>query len=128
MIGSRFDVDTSGPLFDGRAALAVRDFCNDFPDRFAKDSARDLRSRTWRVFDHPTGRYAGQIGTRRLRPGTTAITSDSPYGPWLEGKGSRNPKSTFKGYHSFGWLRFKMEQEIEPVANLRFRRYARRMN
>jgi hypothetical protein len=122
-----FNVTTSGPLFDGRAARAVRDFCNEFPQRFAEDSVKDLHGRFQRVFKHPTGAYQSQVRAKRLRPGTSAITSDSPYGPWLEGAGSRNQKSQFKGYNSFGWIRFKMERTIEPVANAKFHPYLRRM-
>ena len=74
-------VTTRGPLFDGRAAAAVRDFCNKFPQDFAEDSVDDLHRRFERVFKNPTGAYQSQVRARRLRPGTSAITSDSPYGP-----------------------------------------------
>lgn len=120
------NVTLHGPLFDGRAAMAVRDFCNDFPEKFAEDGANRVRSMV------PWGpepiHYVDQVGTKRLGPHTVAIVSDSPYGPWLEGKGSRNMVSTFKGYHMFGKTRFWMERTIEPVANVQFKRYLHRMN
>lgn len=123
------NVTVSGPLFDGRAAKAVRDFCNEFPKKFAEDSVDQLQARFARVFQsHPTGRYESQVRARRLNSRTAAITSDSPYGPWLEGASPRNLISSFKGYHSFGWIRFRMERTIEPVANVKFRPYLRRMN
>lgn len=122
------NVTVSGPLFDGRAAKAVRDFCNEFPYKFAGDGVDQLQERFALVFENRTGAYESQVRHRRLSSRTSAITSDSPYGPWLEGKGSRNKISSFKGYHSFGWVRLRMEQTIEPAGNLYFQRYLRRMN
>jgi len=122
-------VTTSGPLFDGRAERAVQDFIRDFAEGYADDVNRELQNRFQRNFKNSTGRYESQVRTRRLGRGISGVTSNSPYGAWLEGASRRNRKSSFKGYRSFGLTAAKMERRAEAVANAEFRaRYLRRLN
>lgn len=129
MFGTGKHVKTSGPMFDGRAERALQDFIRDFAEGYADDVNAELQNRFRQSFKHSTGRYESQVRTRRLGRGVSGVTSNSPYGAWLEGASPRNRKSTFKGYRSFGLTAAKMERRAEAVANAEFRmKYLRRMN
>ncbi len=122
-------VTTSGPLFDGRAERALRDFIREFAEGYAEDVNQELHNQFDKVFKHPTGKYESQVRSRRLGVGRSGITSDLPYGAWLEGASQRNRTSSFKGYRSFGIVADRMERRAGAVANAEFRaRYLRRMN
>lgn len=109
-------VKFSGPMFDGRAEAAlnrgihaireavadrgknlaaaaftsaIRDNHGDFVRRFVTTDA----SRTYQ-----TGEYTLVVTTDTTAE--TLVTTDlATYGPWLEGTGSRNESTRFKGYH-----------------------------
>lgn len=129
MVMNSKHVKTSGPMFDGRAERALQDFIRDFAEGYAEDVNQELQNRFRQNFKHPTGRYESQVRTRRLGRGQSGVTSNSPYGAWLEGASARNRKSTFKGYRTFGLTAVKMERRAQAVANAEFRmKYLRRMN
>jgi hypothetical protein len=122
-------VKTSGPLFDGRAERALNDFIREFAEGYAAAINQELQRQFRSNFKNSTGRYESQVRTRRLGVGKSGVTSNSPYGAWLEGASRRNRISTFKGYRTFGITSRKMERRAGPVANAAFRaRYLRRMN
>lgn len=49
------------------------------------------------VIRHPTGYYESQVHAEN----TTITDGGVIYGPWLEGVGSRNRTTRFKGYFTF---------------------------
>lgn len=62
---------------------------------------------------HPTGHYQSKI-TVVNRKDTYMVTDQGVvYGPWLEGTGSRNKTTRFKGYSSFRKATQQLEQ-AEP--------------
>jgi hypothetical protein len=129
VFGDGKHVKTSGPMFDGRAERALNEFIRDFAEGYAEDVNNELQNRFRQNFKTSTGRYEAQVRTRRLGRGVSGVTSNSPYGAWLEGASARNRKSSFKGYRSFGLTAVKMERRAGAVANAEFRaRYLRRMN
>lgn len=93
---------TRGPLFDGEldrqivAGLtdAQRDVAGDAHRAVLLDFAEVLRT-------HPTGRLESHV---RVRPvGSDFVVDDGGvvYGPWIEGVGSRNRTTRFKGYRTY---------------------------
>ena len=64
--------------------------------------------------------YETQIEVRPF--GITYSVSDSGviYGPWLEGTGSRNPVTSFPGYHSFEDAHDELEKEVPAYARAVF--------
>lgn len=117
-------VKKTGPLFDGRADAAV--------DRFVRDSTKVLtlagtqmvklrfKSRiqvnTGRFLGRITGEVSGAIGK--------IYTKFILYGYWLEGVGSQNATTRFKGYwgyrETFIELDARSEEILAPlVAKLR---------
>jgi len=73
----------------------------------------------WRVkgynaadFKNPTGHYRSQL--RVVRRGRVEVNdSGSVKGPWLEGTGSRNKKTRFKGY--WHWRRATQDVNRQSV-------------
>ncbi|MER7813799.1 hypothetical protein [Streptomyces sp. NPDC096153] len=104
---SGIDVTFEGPLFDGRAARAMDDYCDDARDSIAEYAEEHALNLMGMAFRHPTGYYESRVKTE-LVAADTARTHDSDvvYGPWLEGVGTRNrPRPGFPGY--FHWRRTK---------------------
>ena len=66
-----------------------------------------------------TGNYRRNVSTAMR--GSVGVIDDGGvvYGPWLEGTGSRNGTTRFKGYASFrrtaDWLNKHMTQIVRPV-------------
>lgn len=120
------EIDVSGPLFDGRAEAAVQDFLRDAAEEVARVGEGDVQSVLRVVLRHPTGRYQGSIvierqGNDRVIHGDRVI-----YGAWLEGVGSRNRTTRFKGYATFRLvtqaLRDKVGWIVLPVLISHLRR------
>lgn len=97
-------VETMGPLFDGRAPLFVAAFMAEATDVVAKDAQSEVLFTQQTDFQHPTGAYWGsmEILNKSTMSGySKVVTNPSVYAPWLEGVESRNETTRFKGYHSF---------------------------
>jgi hypothetical protein len=103
---------THGPIFDGRAQAAVTAYCHDAEQEVARDGVNMVRRELGHVLKHPTGYYESHIQTERAHGGVAVTDGDVIYGPWLEGVGSRNRTTRFKGYFTFR----KVSQEVERKA------------
>jgi hypothetical protein len=97
------DIDEHGPIFDGRALHALIEYEHEMPEEVARGAKNDVLAQLGRVIRHPTPYYETRIRTDPV--GEEWHVWDGPdtfkYGPWLEGTGSRNATTRFKGYHSF---------------------------
>ena len=103
----------TGPLFDGSAPGIVREFerraVQSLIEEGEQELDRRLRPRPAGVYlsvaeagrKASKGNYAARIhGEVKSRVGRID-DSRVVYGPWLEGTGTRNQTTRFKGYHSF---------------------------
>lgn len=95
------DVNVRGPIFDGRANAAVRAFCDDAERAIADNAVNEVQHHLDGVLRHPTGRYRSRIQTDRQGGDSAVNDGGIIYGPWLEGVGSRNQTTRFKGYATF---------------------------
>jgi hypothetical protein len=100
------DVLLTGPLFDGRAsdwtARAVDDIRHSVAQH-AFDAWNEGMESTFRVNGHVYQSFSHVVddGPDTLVNDGWGITNDLPYGPWLEGLGSRNsPVTRFPGYRN----------------------------
>jgi hypothetical protein len=91
----------SGPLFDGRAAKALDESARDIEQRTAEFGASLIRSRMDMTFRHQTPFYRLQNQARRDGAHWKISDNGVIYGPWLEGVGSRNKTTRFKGYFNY---------------------------
>lgn len=131
------EVILSGPLFDGRvdeevlaAQIAVIQAVADhgvevvrqeFGGSIQQSSGKFLNSirttpqtRTYTI----STRHRAYSMVVPVPKGAMAITtSRADYGPWLEGVGSRNTTSTFKGYRGFERGAADLVAQADEVAN-----------
>jgi hypothetical protein len=120
----------SGPLFDGRAALAmdhvIDDIRHDVGERGLNiwESVLQGNAREW------TGAYGSHMVSEDQGYATVVNDGRSLYGPWLEGTGSMNlPVTRFPGYGSASTATEMLDGgEAELVAEVVVRRHLPRMN
>jgi hypothetical protein len=132
VIGFRVRTSQRGPLFNGAARRAARDFSHAWEDETAEEALEHIRGTFHRSFKNPTGFYESNVRISRSNAGpeiTDGGMSGPVYGPWLEGVGSRNNTSRFKGYHAFRNAYRVVERKAHGIGErLLDRRYLRRMN
>ncbi|MGW5467686.1 hypothetical protein [Streptomyces chartreusis] len=122
------DVRTSGPIFDGRAQRAARDYCRRVDNEIAEHAANQVRQTLHTVLRHPTGYYESQIRVEQRGELNSIVTDGGViYGPWLEGVGSRNRTTRFKGYFTFRRVRQQIQAEAGPLAERILPLYISRM-
>ncbi len=130
----RFDVgvSVSGPLFDDRALRALREFVDDAPYEIAGEGVQTWLGIYRPQVKEPTPYYEYLVHRERVGRGESRVWDggECPYGPWLEGTGSRNhPVTRFRGYRSMSKSTPVMQQYAAPVAEALLRhRYLHRMN
>lgn len=124
----------SGPLFDGAASAAARDFTDSLSHEIAEVA------KTWIQIEAMGMDRSGRGGT-----GAAAAGVEGPAGgngayrvwggiregkyawPWLEGESVRNQSTGFKGYHTFRRTRLRLRKQVAPLAELRLEEYLLRM-
>lgn len=105
-------VETSGPVLEGRAPEILEDFLEDATWQVGMHGFAGVHGLLNERIQHPTPYYETQVKQERGGEATSGFESDVPpvavhdrgviYGWWLEGIGSRNsPVTRFKGYHTF---------------------------
>ena len=139
------DVKVSGPMFDGRAADALKRGIEQARKTVADNGARlaaaaltsSIRHQhsgravhgvttTARSRAYQTGKYTLPVAAG---PDETIVTTDlATYGPWLEGTGSRNDSTRFKGYHSFRLAGQELDRVAGHLAEVALAPYVREMN
>jgi hypothetical protein len=125
MAGNSY-VTLSGPMFDGRAVAATHAYVHAAVDEVGQASEDLVRAGT-SVFKHPTGHYASMITTRVQGEQALVTDSNAVYGPWLEGVGSRNATTRFKGYHFWRKAGQQAQRQAQPVAQRILSRFIGRM-
>ena len=110
------EIKLTGPLFDGRAPVMATRIVSDIADRVAAFALEAWQHNLDGSIQHPTPYYETQVRIEK-----TGVTDRSVndrgviYGPWLEGTGSRNRTTRFKGYSS---LRKARQSTIAAVPRL----------
>lgn len=111
-----FETTYTGPLFDGSLQAGIDSAVIEMTEEVAQHGVNLVRQRLHSVLQHPTGRYESSIQTER-RMDTNLITDGGMvYGPWLEGVGSRNSTSRFKGYATFRQIGPEVERLSQQIA------------
>lgn len=121
------DVSSSGPLFDGRAEAAVVAFLDEAKQEVGSQGLADVHQLLDASIRHPTPYYETQILVERQANDVVVHDRGIIYGPWLEGVGSRNRTTRFKGYFSFRRARQSLEGKVPGIAERVLQRYLGRM-
>lgn len=120
-------VTNSGPLFNGEAAKAVEDFQVAAENAVGDYVVNEIQSELGQVLKNPTGYYKSKIVTNRQADDSLVSDSGVVYGPWLEGVGSRNKSTRFKGYATFRRVTQRLKEQSGPIAERVLPKYLRRM-
>lgn len=106
-----------GPMFDGRAELRVALFLNEAIDLVAAAADAAVDQNLAASIRNPSSPpfYQSQINVAHR--GLDRVVNDNMviYGPWLEGVGSRNSTTRFKGYFSFRRARQETEAMVPAL-------------
>lgn len=120
-----------GPLFDLRARRTFRDFQNELEDEAAEWTLHHIQGTFHAEFKNPTGYYESNVRVHNTNSGPEVWDGGMAgpvYGPWLEGIGSRNNTTRFKGYHAFRLAAQALDRRIEDMGDRIFRlRYRNRL-
>ena len=113
----RITVDISGPVFDGRAEQAARDFLDQALMDVGQQGMADVHLLLDQSIRDPTPYYETQITVERAGSDVVVHDRGVVYGPWLEGVGSRNyPVTSFAGYHSFRRAFQQLDRKAQQIA------------
>jgi hypothetical protein len=86
-----------------------------------------IRQRFRVVLQNPTGYYTSRLRVDMTMTDSVITDGGVVYGPWLEGTGSRNKTTRFKGYSTFRWVQQKLNRNGPSIAKTALPRYLRRM-
>lgn len=120
-------VTMHGPLFDGRAATALEAFPIAAAAAVGDEAYLDVRRTLGRVLQNPTGFYESRIQHNQAGDMSYVHDGNVIYGPWLEGTGSRNATTRFKGYHTFRQVTQRIDARSADIAQRVLDGYLRRM-
>lgn len=110
------EITLSGPLFDGRAAAEIKAAEQDILDAIAQQADANVMTNLNASIRNPTPYYETQINVRNATDSRVVNDRGVIYGPWLEGTGSRNATTRFKGYSSFRRAAQTTEQQAQMLA------------
>jgi hypothetical protein len=114
-----------------RARRAFADMRDELEHDLAEYTLGQVRSSFHDHFRQPTGYYESHVHISNASSGlevTDGGWAGPKYGPWLEGVGSRNQTTRFKGYHAFRNAAIKAQQRAEAMGYRLFEeRYRRRV-
>lgn len=125
----RVNVNSSGPMFDGRAQRALRECTDQIDYRVATEAENLVLAHLGRSIKNRTPYYETRVGVERSARGGYEVTDHGViYGHWLEGTGSRNyPVTRFRGYRAFSRARALIQQRAGGIARRVLARYTPRM-
>jgi hypothetical protein len=149
-----FDVDDTGPVFDGSAEMAVttyKEYLENSISDMAVNRIRAYLPTQYMYLGHNggtpmfnpvpanAGYLASQIHTDRVSDEAVLVTSDPvTYGPWIEGISDLNlvvwphrrnpPPRRFPGYHAFRLIAQQLNAQAEEIANREIQPYIQEMN
>lgn len=101
-----------GSLVDGSAPKKVAAAVEQMGEDVGQLVHNAVKLRLGQVLANPTGYYESRVVTDVSAGSVEISDSGVIYGPWLEGTGSRNASSRFKGYATFR----KVAQDMEKKA------------
>lgn len=119
----------SGPVFDGKAVVSVEAYAFSVKAELAQEAINRIHSRLESVIKvWGDGYYDSMIQTERQIDDLVVTDGGVIYGPWLEGVGSRNQTTRFKGYATFRTVAQQFDHDAELIAETAVAPYIGEMN
>jgi hypothetical protein len=123
------EVSSRGPMFDGRAVKAGHESAEDSARAIAIEGSAMVRARQNVTFKTQTPYYRTHTQARKTMGGWRITGPAVAYGHWLEGTGSRNRTTRFKGYFIFRTMAAVLRMRAVAIASPVVARYVNsRMN
>jgi hypothetical protein len=113
-------INIHGPLFDGVAAKELKTAVLAVQKEVADYALFQWQLNLEGSLQNPTGAYQSQLNV--LRRGPDLVVNDGwpgsglVYGPWLEGVGTRNKSTRFKGYFALRRAANSVAQKVTVIA------------
>ena len=120
-----------GPFFDDRVHRAFDDYTDTLEEEMAEWAERHIKRTYHREFKEPTGYYESNVRIHSVGGDTEVWDGGEAgpvYGPWLEGVGSRNRTTRFKGYHAFRKAANALERRASEMGERVLVRFINRMS
>lgn len=125
----RVDVGTEGGVLGGRGSAYVPVLVQRIVDEVAREGKNYVVGHLATFIRKPTPFYWTQITTERVRIYHTRVwDQDVIYGAWLEGVGSRNKTTRFKGYAAFRLQTQRLAGDVPRIAEGPVRDFVRDMS
>jgi len=126
----RTNLETKGPLFEaGGATPLIKAFLIDAEQTMADKGVEFVLDVTKARFKTRTPIYETRVQVRPLTTNRLEVWDQGiVYGPWLEGTGSRNAISRFKGYRMFRIAMNRLENERDQILREPIQRLMRKLN
>jgi hypothetical protein len=131
--GVKVKIALTGPLFDGQAGAAAKDFTDSLAGEVAEIGRDWIRVEAMGMDKSGRGgtgaaaegvELAGGNGTWTIIGG---IREGRYAWSWLEGTSRRNQSTGFGGYHTFRRTALRMRKQVTPFAQQRLEEYLARM-
>ena len=121
-------VTLKGPLLTGQAPAIIRDTLKAATSDLVGEGERRVKLQLFPGHGLVTGHYRRSIHGEVLSSFNGVINdSNVVYGPWLEGVGSRNQQTRFKGYAMFRRATQQLEKIKGAVVQKRVSQAIRRL-
>lgn len=120
-------VSATGPLGDGTAHNAVREWIDASKKDIADYTVQQLRAVGMDKTGRGTGRYQAGLRTTLLSYNDVLIDDPVIYGPWLEGTSRRNESTRFKGYQLWRRAKQQAQSKAAEIAEAKLPEYAERI-
>lgn len=121
------EIKLTGPIFDGRAQQAAHELTQAIIDRVANYALEQVQYNLNGSIKNPTPYYETQINIAGYMTDRVVNDRNVVYGSWLEGTGSRNATTRFKGYASFRRAAQATRSKVQSLADGVVRHYISRM-
>lgn len=120
-------VTVSGPFFANPGAI-IDDLLTDCQGAIGQDALNTLHLHLDQSLKNPTPYYETQLVTDRRGDNLVVTDKDIVYGPWLEGVGSRNQSTRFKGYKHWRITTQEVDNRVPEIIAGEVARAMRRLN
>lgn len=117
----------SGPIADGSATTALREWLDASKKDVADQAVDKLRAVRMDRTGRATGHYQGMIRSRLVTFNDLLIDNPVIYGPWLEGTSKRNESTRFKGYKLWRRTKLQMARQAPSIAEKKLDQYRSRI-
>lgn len=122
------DITADGPVFDGRAEMAAEDMAAAAVEAVAEVAEELAVSLMQHYFRRPRPYYWTRVTITQPAYLTARVHDQGVvYGPWLEGVGSRNRTSRFKGYWHWRQTRQEVASRVPVLVEPVVREHIERM-